>query len=126
MGLAQRDRPNSISLDSGGSTPSSTGGNGRKVSLSGLRQHLGVSSSSAASPRPYFTHDSGVMQEAHELLGTSVSPLSHIMIACMSGEEEIAQDLLDFVYKQTFAKKQKLLLLEFLGKVWGMFCFESS
>jgi hypothetical protein len=37
----------------------------------------------------------------------------------MLGEEEIAMDILEFVYQHTYSKHKKLLLMEFLGKVWG-------
>lgn len=37
----------------------------------------------------------------------------------MLGEEDIAIDILDFVYQHTHAKHKKLLLMEFLGKIWG-------
>jgi hypothetical protein len=68
--------------------------------------------------RPYFNFDPDILQEAHELLGTSVSPLNLMQIACMNGEEEMATDILKYIYKHTHTK-QKLLLMEFLGKTWG-------
>lgn len=68
--------------------------------------------------RPLYSFDTEVTAEAHELLGTSLSPLSFMQIACILGQEDQAIDILEFVYKNTH-QKQKLLLLEFLGKIWG-------
>lgn len=72
-----------------------------------------------AQATPYFKFDSDIQNAAHELLGTSVTPLNYVHIACMLGEEEIASDIVQFVYHHTSGKHKKLLLMEFLGKAWG-------
>lgn len=66
-----------------------------------------------------FNYDQDVMREACELLGSCISPLNMVQIACMLGEEEIALDLVEFVHRCTSTSHKKLLLHEFLGKSWG-------
>ena len=82
-----------------------------------LRNSLGSNSGNLAPFQPELNFDPDILQEAHELLGTSVSPLNFLQIACVLGEEEIAKDLLEYVHRHT--KHKKLLMMEFLGKTWG-------
>jgi hypothetical protein len=88
-------------------------------SLSLPKSYLSISSGPLPYRFAYFNHDPDVLQDAHELLGVSVSPLNFVQIACINGEEELAGDLVEFVYKHTHSKCKKLLLMEFLGKTWG-------
>jgi len=73
----------------------------------------------ATPTQPHFDFDQEVLAEAHELLGTSVQPLNYVQIACMLGEEEVASDIVRYVYQCTANKHKKLLLMEFLGKTFG-------
>jgi hypothetical protein len=68
--------------------------------------------------QPEFRFDADVQEEAQALLGRSVAPLNFLHVASMLGEEEIAMELVEYMYRHTGTEK-RLLLLEFLGKVWG-------
>ncbi|KAI3647499.1 hypothetical protein MP228_007720 [Amoeboaphelidium protococcarum] len=67
----------------------------------------------------YFSFDQDLQEIGAQLLGTSLSPLSFLHIALITGEQQVSLDILEFVYKHTAKRGQKLLLMEFLNRVWG-------
>ncbi|KAI3642250.1 hypothetical protein MP228_011805 [Amoeboaphelidium protococcarum] len=67
----------------------------------------------------YFQFDQDLQEIGAQLLGTSLSPLSFLHIALITGEQQVSLDILEFVYKHTAKRGQKLLLMEFLNRVWG-------
>ncbi|KAJ3095201.1 hypothetical protein HDU97_007152 [Phlyctochytrium planicorne] len=66
-----------------------------------------------------YKHDPDVLTDACELLGDSMEHLNAIQIACVLGDEEIASDILEFVYKVTEEIEARKVLYEFMGRVWG-------
>ncbi|KAJ1555140.1 hypothetical protein HK096_008407 [Nowakowskiella sp. JEL0078] len=66
----------------------------------------------------YF-HDPEVLAEAYELLGESVTNLNAMHITCMLGDEDMALEILEFVFRITDEIDARKVLYEFLGRVWG-------
>ncbi|KAJ3111372.1 Thioesterase super member 4 [Phlyctochytrium bullatum] len=66
-----------------------------------------------------YHHDPEVLSDACELLGDSLEHLNGIQIACILGDEEIASDILEFVYRVTEEIEARKVLYEFMGRVWG-------
>ena len=106
---------------SGKSSPVSTAYLGPMLAASQLKSSIMSMSNNNNNilQRHYFGFDADILPEAHALLGTSTSPLNLIQIACMLGDEDIASDILDYVYEQTVPRGQKILLVQFLGQTWG-------
>ncbi|KAJ3416454.1 hypothetical protein HDV05_001612 [Chytridiales sp. JEL 0842] len=67
----------------------------------------------------FYHHDSEVIQDAHELLGKSLEHLNAMQIACILGDEDIAEDILEFVAQVTESIEARKVLYEFMGRVWG-------
>ncbi|KAJ3127054.1 hypothetical protein HK098_006851 [Nowakowskiella sp. JEL0407] len=66
-----------------------------------------------------FSHDKDLLNDACELLGPSVANLNAIQIACMLGDEDMAIEILEFVYRITNEMEARKVMYEFLGRVWG-------
>eukprot|EP00835_Amoeboradix_gromovi_P003454 NODE_229_length_13800_cov_0.838114.p3 type:complete len:478 gc:universal NODE_229_length_13800_cov_0.838114:1205-2638(+) len=66
-----------------------------------------------------YHYDDDVEMEANELLGSSVVNLNAIQIAIFSGDEDMALDILNYVEKQSVKLGSKMVLLAFLGMMWG-------
>ncbi|KAI0236414.1 hypothetical protein L0F63_003312 [Massospora cicadina] len=66
-----------------------------------------------------FQHDPEVTKDAAELLGPSCLNLNALQSACLSGEEELAVAIIDYVAKQSEIMSTKKVLYEFMSKVWG-------
>ena len=66
-----------------------------------------------------YHYDDDVEMEANELLGSSVVNLNAIQIALFMEDEDMSLDILDYVEKQSIKLGSKMVLLAFLGMMWG-------
>ena len=66
-----------------------------------------------------YHYDDDVEMEANELLGSSVSNLNAIQIALFLEDEDMGLDILSYVERQSIKLGSKMVLLAFLGMMWG-------
>lgn len=66
-----------------------------------------------------YGHDPADMADAQELLGLDCTHLNILQVACFLGEEDLANDLMDFFSKEVEALGTRKILYEFMGRIWG-------